>query len=263
MKKRCKLLKSYNLSKDVCLRSSGSSTSFSSGRQAFLFWPWTSAGCLLKPVINFSCKSKEGLITKSGTPEEKSSTTEFKNLSCVTVCSQSKLKMRGLWTLKNSHICVLEVQYLCYKSSGHSHTHNPKIPMYISVESPLCFSRQSVGFVVRIQWKDSEEGSGWESCCWQDQSKKLTMFLFNLFFVFLIWKHPCLVSCLNCFPLSGFRVMETMKRIPGSERGGFLALVFRAAVCSDLTVNWRNNSAAGSPAPPLHRIIIPVQIMML
>lgn len=58
----------------------------------------------------------------------------------------------------------------------------------------------------------------------------------------LLWfshlKHPGLVSCLNCFPLSGLRVMETMKWIPGRERRRrFLALVFMAAVCADLTVN--------------------------
>lgn len=46
-----------------------------------------------------------------------------------------------------------------------------KIPMYISVKRPLCFSKQSVGFVVRIQWKDSEEQSGWESCYWQKSPK--------------------------------------------------------------------------------------------
>lgn len=109
-----------------------------------------------------------------------------------------------------------------------------KIPMYISVMSPLCFSRQSVGFVVGIQWRDSEEQSGWESCCWQNESQKLYFFSIS-FFGFPIWKHPCSVFfVLNCFLLPESKVRETMKKDPG-RRAAEAALIF----LPDLTVNWR------------------------
>lgn len=81
-----------------------------------------------------------------------------------------------------------------------------KIPMYISVMSPLCFSRQSVGFVVGIQWRDSEEQSGWESCCWQNESQKL-LFLFHLFFWFPHMKTPLL--CLFCLKLFSFAGIQS------------------------------------------------------
>lgn len=41
--------------------------------------------------------------------------------------------------------------------------------------------------------------------------QKPTMFLFHLFFGFPICKQPGTASCSNCFPLSRFRVMKTMK----------------------------------------------------
>lgn len=96
-----------------------------------------------------------------------------------------------------------------------------KIPMYISVMSPLGFSRQSVGFVVGIQWRDSEEQSGWESGCWHIQAPKL--FLFHLFFGFPHMKTALLaLFCLNLFSFA--RIQSGGDNEKGSQaasgRGG-------------------------------------------
>lgn len=58
---------------------------------AFFFWPWTSAGCVLKPVINLNRKNKGGLITKShnfeGKKEKKRSAHHCKSQVLEYVCS--------------------------------------------------------------------------------------------------------------------------------------------------------------------------------
>lgn len=134
---------------------------------------------------------------------------------------------------ENRDFCVMEVFNLylhvperdqTFNRSSLPYKHSTKIPMCISVKSPLCFSRQSLGLAVRIQWKDSE-GSGWESCCWKDHVSPPSLFLGG---VFSSENAPASPPVLIVFLFSGWRVMERMKRSPGMQRaagGVFLALV--------------------------------------
>lgn len=252
----------------------------------FCFDPEPLQAALPKPVINFSSKSRGGLITKLQHSRRKMKHGSFQKISlqCYWLESETKIDVKP-WSaqkavtfvhLKNSYVGLKlfslyanRAEWKTFIKTLHIPTHPQEIPMYISVKSPLCFSRKRVGFVVRIQWKDWEEGVGSGESLLAGLVQKLTGFLFHLFFWLFTSENTPAQSLVFCFLFSFVRIQshgdrEMDPRQQAVEEGSRAsASGLRCALTSLWTEGKRANSAAGSPAPPLHRIIIPVRIMML
>lgn len=223
------------------------------------------AGCLLEPEINFSCQSKEGWNTKRKTEHS-----AFRDLSIFIIWLQAEHKLVETRQARTQKVQYRSFYALFIYNSTLNRIHFFKTALFIS-HNPWKFQ-----CIFQSSLLSAFPGNVWDLRSWyngriqrNDQAGRAaagrtspkTCFSSISFVVFPFEEHPCTVSRLNCFPLSGVRVMETIKRIPGSKR-------WRRPSSWGLTSRWTEEKLGyfvllALQLRPLHFIIIPVQILVL